>query len=190
MEESPRPTVAENPAPPVTQPAYDDHGKSERAYGRCGGWEVQSLAESNTRKRIEINFCRNVRNVADAMQMSGWRRTAFVRLPAMQRTFSIHLRRLFLLGKIQEGTRLTTGERRFYNRNPWTTRETRTVYELDRYLLSETRAIKFIDRARFEELFQDGAEAEIGRWLAWKDHEVRSGSHEKVKFRTGHSLPP
>ena len=142
---------------------------------------LKSLAASNARKRIEINFCRNVRNVADAMQMSGWRRTAFVRLCATQRAFSIQLRRLFLLEQIQAGTRLAGEDRRFYDRNPWTIRDSRVVQQLDRYLLSGTRTIELVDRGRFEDTFPGGAEAAIGRWLAWKDHQVRSGSDAGIR---------
>jgi hypothetical protein len=141
----------------------------------------QSLLDSRTRKTVEINFCRTVRNVADAMQVSGWRRTAFVRLPETQRAFSIHLRRLFLQEKVEHGARLGVKDRRDYDRNPWTSRETRILHKLDDYLLSDTRAIKFVDREQFDEVFPNGAEAEIGRWLAWKDHQVRSGNDERLR---------
>lgn len=142
---------------------------------------LESLAASGVRKRIEINFCRTVRNVADAMQMSGWRRTAFVRLPEMQRAFAVHLRRLFLLEKVRMGESLTSPDHREYNRNPWTEKETRQLRKLDDYLLSDTRAIKFISRATFNEVFTNGAEVEIGRWLAWKDHQVRAGDYTGVR---------
>lgn len=176
----PEPPSLNEPADPFpsTFPMDDDSdGISE---DRSAEAEVQAflraLAESNTLKRVEINFCRNVRNVADAMQMSGWRRTAFIRLCAMQRVFSMQLRRLFVSEQLQAGTRLTVGDRRFYQGNAWTIRETRRMQQIDRYLLSDTRAIKFVDRARFDNAFPGGAEVEIGRWLAWKDHQVRSGS--------------
>ena len=136
---------------------------------------LQSLAASGTRKRVEINFCRSVRNVADAMQVSGWRRAAFVRLPETQRAFANHLRRLFLLEKVNQRASLATEDRRDYDRNPWTEQENRLLRRLDDYLLSDTRAIKFVNRATFDEVFVNGAEAEIGRWLAWKDHQVRGG---------------
>jgi len=142
---------------------------------------LQSLATSGASKRIEINLCRSVRNVADAMQMSGWRRTAFVRLPETQRAFAIHLRRLFLLEKVRQGAGLTSKDRQDYDRHPWTEKETRQLRKLDDYLLSDTRAIKFINRATFDELFANGAEAEIGRWLAWKDHQVRGGDDVSVR---------
>jgi hypothetical protein len=136
---------------------------------------LNSLSLSGDRKRIEINFCRSVRSAADAMQMSGWRRTAFVRLPETQRAFAIHLRRLFLLERVRSGAGLTSKDRREYDRNPWTGKETRELHKLDRYLLSDTRAIKFINRATLDANFASGAPAEIGRWLAWKDHQIRGG---------------
>lgn len=138
----------------------------------------QSLIGSLARKTVEINFCRTIRNVADAMQVSGWRRTAFVRLPETQRAFSIHLRRLFLQEKVEQGACLAVKDRRDYDRNPWTARETHILNKLDDYLLSDTRAIKFVNREQFDEVFPSGAEQEIGRWLAWKDHQVRGGKDE------------
>lgn len=161
------------------------HDGDRTAGERIAEAEVQtflnSLAASNARKRIEINFCRNVRNVADAMQMSGWRRTAFVRLSATQRAFSIELRRLFLMEQLQAGRPLAGEDRRFYGRNPWTTRDSRIVQQIDHYLLSSTRAIKFVDRMRFEDTFPGGAEGVIGRWLAWKDHQVRSETNAGIR---------
>lgn len=177
------PTLAETgasshaPASPA-----DDNGNLE---DRTAEAEVQaflkSLAESNVRKRIEINFCQNLRNVADAMQMSGWRRTAFVRLCPMQRTFSLQLRRLFLAEQVRERRPLSSAERRFYSGSPWTSADLRGMQQLDRYLLSDTRAIKFVDRARFDDAFPEGAEGAIGKWLAWKDHQVRGGSESGMR---------
>jgi hypothetical protein len=141
----------------------------------------QSLVGSRARKTVEINFCRTIRNVADAMQVSGWRRTAFVRLPETQRAFSINLRRLFLQEKVDQGTRLSVKDRRDYERSPWTARETRILHKLDDYLVSGTRAIKFVNREQIDAVFPNGAEAEIGRWLAWKDHQVRGGNDEYLR---------
>jgi hypothetical protein len=161
--------------------ARDGAGGSE---DRNAENEVQafrkSLEQSGARKKVEINFCRTVRNVADAMQISGWRRTAFIRLPETQRAFSIHLRRLFLKEEVERGTFVEDKDRRDYDRYPWTTGETRKLKKLDDFLLSETRAIKFVDRAKLEEMLSNGAEAEIGKWLAWKDHQVRGGSDANV----------
>lgn len=142
---------------------------------------LKSLAESNARKQIEINFCANVRSVADAMQMSGWRRTAFIRLAATQRAFSAQLRRLFLSEQVRVGKQLTGADRQFYVRNPWRILEARELEQLDRLLLSETRAIKFVDRERLDDALPGGAEAAVGRWLAWKDHQVRSGSEAGIR---------
>src|SRR5439155_10442397 len=57
---------------------------------------LEDLTANGVQKKIEINFCPTARAAADAMQPSGWRRSAFIRLPWAQREFSKHLRRLFI----------------------------------------------------------------------------------------------
>lgn len=142
---------------------------------------LRSLAASRARKSVEINFCQNARSVADAVQASGWRRATFIRLPEIQHAFSTHLRRLFLKEQIALGRPLSTTDRQDYQRRPWTAADSSLAQKLDRYLLSEARAIKFVDRALLDQISPGGAAAEVGRWLSWKDHEVRSGDAMGVR---------
>ena len=135
---------------------------------------LNELARSNDQKRIEINYCQNARAAADAMQPSGWRRAAFLRMPAAQREFSTHLRRLYFKAQVEAGRRLSREERAVYEAHPWRESETSAMLQLDRLFLSREHALKFIDRARFEERNGD-IEVALGKWLAWKDDQVRSG---------------
>ena len=170
----------------VISPLTDIEVIASESYRNAGARHEDSLAEREVRafleslrdagegKTMEINFCLNARSAADAMQISGWRRTAFLRLPDAQRIFLLHLRRLFLKEQVEQGRQLSIGDLKFHRRNPWGASDTFAMEAFDRHLLSETRAIKFVDRELFEEKFSIGAEAAIGKWLAWKDHRVRS----------------
>jgi hypothetical protein len=83
---------------------------------------------------------------------------------------------------MERGDQLTDSDRKFYARHRWEEHEERSVETLDRYLLSERRAIKFVDRARlFSDESQWGAEEAVGKWLAWKDHQVRSAADRGMR---------
>lgn len=136
---------------------------------------LRSIAASRARKSLEINFCHDARSVSDAMQASGWRRATFVRLAETQQMFSTHLRRLFLHEQVSKRLPLSSKDWQDYRRNPWTRSESNLAQTLDRFLISETRCIKFVERKKFDQTFSAGAASEVGRWLAWRDHQIRSG---------------
>ena len=132
---------------------------------------TQFIEELENEKSTEINFCPNVRSAADAMQTSGWRRTNFLRLPETQRTFHLNLHRLYLRHVVQISKTATQKEKRDYERAPWNEQDTSYMKVLDSRLLSESRAIKFVKRSSF----RNDPEVDLGKWLAWKDQEIRSG---------------
>lgn len=129
------------------------------------------IADLDSEKSAEINFCANARNAADAMQTSGWRRTNFLRLAETQRTFHFHLHRLYLRHQVQVSKIATPRERKEYEKDPWKESETSYMETLDRSLLSEGRAIKYVRKG----IFRGNPESDIGKWLAWKDQQIRSG---------------
>lgn len=142
---------------------------------------LESIEAADTRKTIEVNFCHDVRTAADAMQVAGWRRTSFLRLPETQRSFTAHLRRLYLHELVDRRVQLTGKDLADHRRNPWTERDSSAVERLDRHLLSATRAIKFVERARLEARLRIDAEEDIGKWLAWKDHQIRERDPEGAR---------
>ncbi len=135
------------------------------------------LKTQDTSKSIEINFCKNARTAADAMQPSGWRRATVLRLPQLQVTYGYNQRRLFCREIVRKGERLRREDRDWYfhGGNRWEEHDSQHMEGLDDNLLSETgRAIKFVKRSSF--IGRSGnAEATIGKWLAWKDNQVRTG---------------
>ena len=133
--------------------------------------EINALKSRN----IEINYCKNVRHAADAMQISGWRRTAFVQLPETRDHFSHHLHRLHLWDQTRQRESISQDDKQFYQKDEWKDDETDIMETLDHCLLDGdgTEAIKFVDRGDFERRFQIDAESIIGKWLAWSDHQVR-----------------
>lgn len=148
----------------------DDNRKAEEDVSSF----LRSLADSRASKGIEINFCENARAAADALQPSGWRRSVFSRLPETQRAFSFNLRRLFLKDQVEQRLPIAADERAFLRRFRWRPNESASMEVLDRHLLSEHRAIKFVERASLERKLAQNVEAAVGKWLAWKDHQVRS----------------
>lgn len=158
-------------APPGTR----DRQRVEQAVSAF----LEGLTRSRRMRTTEINFCPTARSAADAMQPSGWRRTAFVRLPATQRVFSFQLRRLFVQTRHSQGMAMSQEDRDFLKSDPWTGAETAAMEALDSRLLSRNHAIRFIDRASFD----TDAELVIGKWLAWKDNQVRSGMGPQTRMR-------
>lgn len=138
---------------------------------------LKRIAASGSFKRIEINYCSTARNAADAMQPSGWRRATFLRLPEVQREFSNCLRRLFLREEKRLKRPLSREEIAFYRRNPWLERDDAEVTALDRWLISDTNSIKFFD------LDRKGGVDGLGKWLAWKDHQIRTGAQDEYGVR-------
>ncbi len=129
------------------------------------------LKSMGNAQRIEMNVCQNARSAADAMQPSGWRRSYFLRLPEVQQSFSTNLRRLFMRQQLERGEAIKPAELRTYRRNPWEAAETKHLENLDRFLCSRTKAIKFWDCSKH----RTDIESDIGKWLAWKDEQVREG---------------
>lgn len=140
---------------------------------------LEGLIRSGRRKAIEINFCPTARSAADAMQPSGWRRTAFVRLPATQHRFSLELRRLYVHARHTQQLAMTREDLELLRSDPWTIEEEAAMEGLDARLLSRSHAIQFVERATFE----TDAELVIGKWLAWKDNQVRSGLGPQTRMR-------
>jgi hypothetical protein len=138
----------------------------------------QGLATSGSSKRIEINYCPNARSAADAMQPSGWRRASFMRLPETQRAFSFCLRQLFLREQLRSRQSLSNEDTLSYRNHPWRQADNDEMDKLDRWLLSGTRSIKFVDRANLDRETREGGESSLGKWLAWKDHQVRTGAQD------------
>ena len=131
--------------------------------------EVQQATKS-----IEINFCRNARAAADAMQPAGWRRASFLRTPQSQITYGYNQRRLSCREMIAKKDVLRPEDLNWYKRNRWRLSDEKEVKKLDRLLLSGAgRAIKFVDRSSIR--YAGEIEAGLGKWLAWKDHQVRTG---------------
>lgn len=156
-------------------PGTHDRQRVDRAVNAF----LAGLVRSGRRKETEINFCPTARSAADAMQPSGWRRTAFVRLPATQRVFSFQLRRLFVQDRQSQRMAMSREDSELLRSNPWTSEESMAMEALDSRLLSKTHAIRFVDRASFD----TDAELVIGKWLAWKDNQVRSGLGPQTRMR-------
>lgn len=138
---------------------------------------IEQLKADETSKSIEINFCKNARTAADAMQPSGWRRTSFLRLPQLQVSYGYNQRRLFCQELIHKREPLRREDRDWYlvGGNRWKDYDTRQAKKLDDILSSETgRAIKFVKRSSLTGIYRN-AEAAIGKWLAWKDNQIRTG---------------
>lgn len=130
-----------------------------------------AMSNAERKRKIEINFCNSARSAADAMQPSGWRRVVFIRLPRTQMEFFKNLNRLFLDSQVRNNIRLSEKDSRAYKKDPWSKEENAAMSTFDKRILSDERAITFIDRADYPD-----AEVVIGTWLAWKDHQVRSGA--------------
>lgn len=136
---------------------------------------LHRLKTDGAGKSIEINFCSTARAAADAMQPSGWRRATFLRLPQLQVSYQYNLRRLYCQGVIEEGEQLRREDRNWYfnEDNQWASHDSRQMRSLDGILASETgRAIKFVRRSSLSRV-SGNADVAIGKWLAWKDQQVR-----------------
>lgn len=137
-----------------------------------------AMSDSERKRKMEINFCNSSRSAADAMQPSGWRRAVFIRLPKTQIEFSKHLNRLFLDSQVRNNIRLSEKDLRAYKKDPWSKEENAAMSTFDMRILSKKRTITFIDRTDYPD-----AEVMIGTWLAWKDHQVRSGANSFTNQR-------
>jgi len=143
--------------------------------------EVHDFAENlRYQKRIEINYCATARSAADAMQASGWRRAAFMRMPATQREFSKVLSRLFNTQLIENGGKLSSEDSKRHK--PWTKNDSKAMDKFGKCLISQTRVVTFVERGQLEREVESlnlgSAEQAIGKWLARKDHEIRNGLGE------------
>ncbi len=134
---------------------------------------LRKLSWTGSSKSVEINLCQNARAAADAMQASGWRRTAFLRLPETQGRFGLLQRWLHCDQAIRKNYALSNEDREFHHQmRGWGKSRRRKARDLDRTLLGRTgRTIEFVGRASLG----PNAEALVGEWLAWKDHQVRVG---------------
>lgn len=143
---------------------------------------LDRIAESDARKTLEVNFSRTARAAADAMQPSGWRRANFLRTATFQRAFGYHQRRLFLRDSLLDTglkKRLKRDEIDWYlNHRKWSDVETKQLEWLDRILLSDAdRSVKYVSaEALGGKVPGLSAEETVGKWVAWKDNQVRSGA--------------
>jgi len=145
------------------------------------GEEVKELGQA---RLVEINYSPSARSAADAMQLSGWRRTHFFRAPAVQRSFYHLLYELAQYENMQQSSNqpieypddyLPEDDRNeiaveAIHHNPLSENDIRKLQQLSAYLTSDVSAIKYCKRSDVnlnEEL--------LGKWLAWVDHQVRSG---------------
>lgn len=147
------------------------------------GTEVKEFLErvrsNKSRKTIEINFSRTARAAADAMQASGWRRTSFLRVPDFQRAFGHNQRRLFLRDALKDKDlrrRIKPREKDWYNSGKvWWDIETKQLENLDKVFLSNAnRSVKYVYRNQIPAALNSAEEA-VGKWLAWKDNQIRAG---------------
>lgn len=135
------------------------------------------LEANGSRKTIDDYFASSAVEAADAMQQSGWRRTAFLRTPAFQREFSQTQVRLLDCNAFRKRRTLQSPSRvgiGSHTQLPWINSETKTMERLDRFLLSRTgRAVKHIKRADVRPIVPETTvEEALGKWAAWKDHEL------------------
>jgi len=137
---------------------------------------LEQVRSRGARKNVELNRCSTARAAADAMQPSGWRRTTFMRLPATQKEFSTHLRRLFLLSQTEQKARRESEARQPVERDPWMPSESEAMRALDDRFLSGQHAVKFVRRDALRDI-----ETQLGKWLAWKDHQVRTGDESGIR---------
>lgn len=164
--------------------ADDDEDEEPSENGKAVWDLLARLSGDNSRKTSEVNFCRTARAAADAMQSSGWRRTEFVRLPGLQRRFGSNQRRLFIRDALGDPTlreKLKPRDVEWYKAgNMWRDGETYDLEQLDHVLLSDKdNSVKYASRDQIRNCFPphifESAEAAVGKWLAWKDNQVRSG---------------
>jgi hypothetical protein len=158
----------------------DEPAEAEETVSRF----LDNLADGKSSKTTEVNFCRTARAAADAMQASGWRRTEFLRLPDLQRSFSSNQRRLFIRDALRDAQLSKHLKQRdvgwYRSGRTWRDGETRDLAELDHFLLSDKdKSVKYASRAQIRNCFPmhlfEGADVAVGKWLAWKDNQVRTG---------------
>jgi len=142
---------------------------------------LRKLYANGTQKTLEVNFARSPRAAADAMQPAGWRRTNFMRTPGFQRAFDEIQSFLYLRDTLKDPTRAKQLERTqitWYNkRREWFDAECERLARLDDILLSYAgSAVKYVQSKHVLYQFPYTAiEQTLGKWVAWKDHQVRNG---------------
>lgn len=132
---------------------------------------------------VEVNYCPSARSAADALQTNGWRRAHFFRTPAIERSF---YRLLFDLANAasESGEQSAGGETPYdyldvKDRATWRgaialrEEESERLRALSAYLTSTTSTVKYCRRGRVPL-----SDEVLGRWLAWCDHRIRTGTEQ------------
>ncbi|KCZ85076.1 hypothetical protein HAD_05325 [Hyphomonas adhaerens MHS-3] len=148
---------------------------------------LDRIAADQSRKTLEINFARSARAAADAMQSAGWRRTSFLRTAGLQKTLSYHQHRLFIRDLLKSSKlkrRLKKKDVEWYNNHrKWFDVETEQLEDLDSVLLSSAkRSVKYVyGNQLIGKIPGASIEQTLGKWIAWKDNQIRSG--EETGYR-------
>jgi len=147
-----------------------------------GDRRTHHTENDNTLAAIEVNFARIASEAADAMQASGWHRATCLRTPGFRRTFNKTQRRLYL-SKVKKDS-LSESQAEWLDRNgTWHPREDHPLQRLDQRLLpasESTDSICYIEHQQLAGMVEHASiEEALGKWMAWKDHQLRSQGHAR-----------
>lgn len=133
----------------------------------------EALVEDQESARMEVNYCPTARSAADAMQRSGWRRTAFVRAPEDRFAFYEALGRLHL-NAIRAGDTADSDvdievESQIGELEPMEDWRLEKLKQQTRdWIMYGAKGLRW-----FKLNPQDCRPKILGRWLAWLDHSTR-----------------